>query len=153
MSFFEHHTFDSSIPDPSNPEHMIEDPIHGESSRIMQSMITPMPTRSGLWYNFGRDSMRQSPYTDDEGNDVMLIRSGTTPDFMREVFDLQEWVTAFHEGDDMDAVGEELREKFATERAKAIEAARAKIETLTIDIPLYEIDESVVMGQPIEPDV
>jgi|AntRauTorckE6833_2_1112554.scaffolds.fasta_scaffold39528_2 hypothetical protein len=93
----EHNPWDQTIWDPINPEHAIEDPMHGPSA-VHQMLQTPaMPRGDGTYYQPGAYYTHGTAYVDSQDRPVFPV-GGSTMAGMREGFDLQEWLEAHSEG-------------------------------------------------------
>jgi hypothetical protein len=97
MSSNEHNPWDQTIWDPVNAEQAIEDPMHGPSA-IHGMLQTPaMPRGDGTYYQPGAFYAHGTAYLDSQDRPVFRIGSLGMAS-MREVFELQEWLTSYHEG-------------------------------------------------------
>lgn len=84
--------FDTSIPDPFDPEQVIEDPMHGPSAVHSLLEIPEMPLGDGTYYQPGGFYALGTPYFDANGQPIYRIGSArSTSALMRETYNLQEW--------------------------------------------------------------
>lgn len=93
--------FDASIPDPIDPEQMIEDPLHGPSAVNNLLEIPAMPLGDGTYYQPGGFYAVGTPYFDASGRPIYLIglpSSALSP--KRESHDLDEWLEASQLGEE-----------------------------------------------------
>jgi hypothetical protein len=84
--------FDKTIWDPVNPEHAIEDPLHGPSTVEGLLSTPPMPRGDGTYYQAGGFYALGSVYVDAKGQPIYLIGLGrSTSAIRREAYELEEW--------------------------------------------------------------
>jgi hypothetical protein len=99
MSGSEHNPWDQTIWDPINPEHAIEDPMHGPSAVHSLLQNPAMPRGDGTYYQTGAFYAHGTPYLDSQDRPVFQIGS-THMASMTEGIELQEWLTTYREGGD-----------------------------------------------------
>jgi hypothetical protein len=93
--------FDQTIWDPIDPEHAIEDPLHGPSAVGGLLEIPPMPLGNGTYYQAGGFYAAGTVYFDAKDQPVYRIGSARSiSDIMREMRDLEEWRETSRLGED-----------------------------------------------------
>lgn len=108
--------FDTSIPDPFDPEQMVEDPMHGPSAVHELLAVPEMPLGDGTYYQPGGFYAAGTLYFDANGQPV--CRSGSTHSMataMREIRALDEWREASQLGEEflITLEGRRQRERMA----------------------------------------
>jgi hypothetical protein len=93
--------FDKTIWDPVDPEHAIEDPLHGPSAVAGLLQTPPMPLGNGRYYRSGGFYAFGSTYVDAKDQPIYVIGVARgTSSIMREMQDLAEWRQASLEGEE-----------------------------------------------------
>lgn len=93
--------FDTSIPDPIDPEQMIEDPMHGPSAAHSLLEIPEMPLGDGTYYQAGGFYAAGTLYFDANGQPVYRVSSARGMSaVVREIRDLDEWREASELGEE-----------------------------------------------------
>jgi hypothetical protein len=95
----EHNPWDNTIWDPIDSEQAIEDPMHGPSAIHNMLQTPPMPRGDGTYYQPGSYYMNGTAYVDSQDRPVH-VTGGSTVSGRTEAIELQEWITAYHEGED-----------------------------------------------------
>lgn len=88
--------YDNTIWDSQNPEHAIEDPLHGPSAVFNLLQIPAMPYGDGTYYQPGAFYALGSGTVDVNGQPLLVFNVGNPSIMMREVRDMDEWVTTYH---------------------------------------------------------
>lgn len=84
--------FDKTIWDPVDPEHAIEDPMHGPSAVEGLLQTPPMPLGDGTYYQEGGFYAFGSVYVDAKDQPIYIIGLGrSTSVIRREAYELEEW--------------------------------------------------------------
>jgi hypothetical protein len=93
--------FDQTIWDPVNPEHAIEDPMHGPSAVGGLLSTPPMPRGDGSYYQSGGFYAFGSVYIDARDQPIYVIGLGrTTSAIRREAYEFAEWRQASQTGEE-----------------------------------------------------
>jgi hypothetical protein len=104
--------FDNTIWDPIDPEHAIEDPMHGPSAVEGLLETPPMPLGDGTYYQPGGFYAVGTTYFDAKGQPVYRIGSARgTSSMMREMRDLEEWRETSRLGEDALTALEAIRQQ------------------------------------------
>ncbi len=91
--------FDKTIWDPINPEHAIEDPMHGPSAVGDLLQTPPMPRGDGTYYQAGGFYAFGSVNVDAKDQAIYIIGLGRSASAIRsEALELEEWRRASQEG-------------------------------------------------------
>jgi hypothetical protein len=90
--------FDKTIWDPNDPEHAIEDPMHGPSTVHDLLNIPAMPLGDGTYYQPGGYYAFGTPYIDPKGRPVHRFSTAHGLDFMRDTGELSEWTETARKG-------------------------------------------------------
>jgi hypothetical protein len=101
MSNFED-PYDNTIWDPINPEHAVEDPMHGPSAHFNLWQTPAMPYGNGIYYQPGAYYSFHSSEVDANGQSIYTVGSmAGTSQILREAKDLADWVATYRaEGED-----------------------------------------------------
>ena len=95
----ENNPWDRTIWDPIESEHAIEDLLHGPTAVHNSLQIPAMPHGDGTYYQPGAFYVHGTAHVDSQDRPVLRIGLAHTAG-MREVARLQEWVKAYHEGEE-----------------------------------------------------
>lgn len=117
--------FDTSIPDPFDPEKMIEDPVHGPSAVHSLLEIPEMPLGDGTYYQPGGFYAVGTPYFDASGQPVYHVGvARSTPALMHEIRDLHEWQEASQLGEEFLTALEGQRQRRLMDRTGVAHALK-----------------------------
>lgn len=94
-----HNHWDKTIWDPVNPEHAIEDPMHGPSAVHDMLQTPPMPIGDGTYYQPGAFYTQGTSFVDSHDKPIFKIGK-IGMDGLRSALELQEWVAAYDEGEE-----------------------------------------------------
>jgi hypothetical protein len=109
--------FNRTIWDPVDPEHAIEDTLHGPTAVHRQLQVPPMPRGDGTYYQAGGFYTLGSVYLDalDRPLDEIGVARSTTP-LIREALAFAEWRLANIEGEAAATALEARRQQERLER-------------------------------------
>lgn len=93
--------FDTTIWDPVNPEHALEDPLHGPSAMHAMLEVPEMPDGNGTYYQAGLGPSGPDRF-DAKGRPLIRVigRPSDTSDCTWESLLYREWVKTAAEGDE-----------------------------------------------------
>ena len=84
--------FDSTVWDPVEPEHAIEDPLHGSEALLRLLDTPPMPLPDGTFHVFGGYYLLGTNTFDANGKPFIKFRAGSSMmEMMRDVARMEEW--------------------------------------------------------------